>query len=198
MVRKLKARDLELRCLELRRSGMGSSEIAKQLGIRPSRASSCFKRAMARQESLLDYEVEEYKKLQLQSLGEMKAALYGQAIGDEIRMITIGGREFPVKMVSPEAIKTVLGIMDMEAKLLGTYAPKRIDAKVETVHAIDEQLEALIAKARGSGLPQPGPRSEIPLALEAPGKAEPIDTTGELVSVDVVGGSRIREDSVRR
>jgi len=185
IIRKLKARDLERRCLELRISGKGSSEIAKQLGIRPSRASSCFKRAMARDEALLDYEVEEYKKIQLQGIGKIRAAAWDMAMG-----IKPGDQL--------DAAKIVLNTFDLEAKLLGTYAPKRIDAKVETVHAIDEQLEALIAKARGSGLPQPGPRSEIPLALEAPGKAEPIDTTGELVSVDVVGGSRIREDSVRR
>ncbi len=175
VVKRLSTRDLERRCLELKARGLSSTEVGEQLGIKPARVSRSLKRMETRSECLNDYEVSSQRRVELRTLELMQNAVIGQAIGDEVRIIEHDGYQIPVRMADDRKIEVVLKIMKRRSELLGLDAPKKIESKVEQIHAIDEQLEKLIREQIHGGYSQPGPGCEIPLALEAASEAGAID-----------------------
>lgn len=119
----LTRKDLGYRCAELRRRGLSPYEIGKELGLSDTKAAKLVDYGLARQEALSRYKSETLS-LELQRLDEMQYAIYGQAIGDEMRVITNeDGRTIAIREPNTEGIKTVLLIMKRRDALLGLDAP---------------------------------------------------------------------------
>lgn len=123
-------RQLEERCVQLANQGLNSTEIGKQLGITPTRASKARNRALAKLTALSDYEAETLRRIELSRLDEMHNAIYGQAIGSETRMISIDGKDVPVRMTSLEAIDRILKIQKQRMSYVpGLEIPKESESQ---------------------------------------------------------------------
>ncbi len=167
---------IESRCMELRMRGHNADYISKELGVTVSKVNSAITRRLCKEETYW-LDVEKQRKVDAQVLDDLQVAWYGQAIGDEVRIVSMGGQEVPVRTPNIEAAKLLLSIQERRAKLMGLDAPKQIEAKVSNTHGIDEQLRELVM---GSGK-RPRPTCEVSPALDAPGSVVTIDATGELV-----------------
>lgn len=180
------AREMEARCIQLRQRGQEISEIGQELGLSTSKVNGAIRRALSRTEALVDSEADNLKRIELRTLNELQSAVYGNAVGDTVRMVTYGDTEVPVKMVDYKAVEVVLKIQERRAKLLGLDAPKEFKADIKTTHGIDSQIEDLIRKrSTGGVVPGPegldGPRGQATAALAPTGKTVTVDSSGRLV-----------------
>ena len=109
--RDLEIREKENRALELRRAGFTLQRIADEVGYAdPSGAKKAIKRYYDR----LEAEANEFNRSEeLERLDRLQVALWNRAIkGDE------------------KAIRTVLRIMELRAKILGLFAPVKSQVEV--------------------------------------------------------------------
>lgn len=117
--------EFESLCWELKRRSLNDQQIAQRLSTADHKISAeivtkacnrCIERT--RKYSANSAEIE--RQVMAEQLGEMIEAYYGDAIGEEIRMVdTPDGGQVPVRMKSPEATSLVVKLMERKAKLLG-------------------------------------------------------------------------------
>lgn len=161
--------------MELRMRGHNADYISRELGVTVKKVNAAITRRLCKEETYW-LDVEKQRKLDSQVLDDLQTAWYGQAIGDEIRIINVLGKDVAVRTPNIEAAKLLLSIQERRARLMGLDAPKQIKAEVVNTHGIDEQLQQLVM-GRGKGT---RPACEVQAALEAPGTTITIDATGEL------------------
>ena len=121
--KKMSRQDLMNRCAELRRRGMSHHDIGKQMGLSDDKAAKVTLSGVTRAAALANYQAE-MLNLEVQRLDEMQAAIYGQAIGEEVRIISTLAGDIPVHEPDTDKIKTILLIMKRRDALLGIDAPK--------------------------------------------------------------------------
>ena len=113
---------LTVEMLELRKQGWTYQAIGDQYGIT---APSAYQRVKKALHDLVAEPAEEVRQIELQRLDRMQQAVDDKIAAGELRSIDQG-----------------LRIMDMRAKLLGLYAPVKVEADVVVAEA--EQMNATV------------------------------------------------------
>lgn len=107
--------------LEMRKAGATYAHIAQVLNITETAARKAVLRALARLNEKVSESAEEVRRLELERLDALLAALWGKAqAGDGA------------------AIDRVLRIMERRARLLGLDAPERIEQSGQVLVVVDE------------------------------------------------------------
>jgi hypothetical protein len=142
-------------------------DIAKHLGLdQPSpehaveRTAAAIRRAMAK---AVRFAGDEERHLQLQSLDELELRLWtlldnGTILVQQGRIIMQDGIPMDDKRFNLEVIDRIVKVKDQRAKLLGTYAPTRVETL--TIDSVEAEIERL-QKELASG------HTNSPPALEA-------------------------------
>lgn len=153
----------------LKALGWSISEIAKHLGLdQPNpehamvRTAAAIRRAMAR---AVRFAGDEERHLQLQSLDEMELRLWrlldeGMILVQQGRIIMAEDAPLDDKRFNLEVLDRILKVKDQRAKLLGTYAPTRVESiTIDSVEAEIERLQKELAATPAppviEGLPEP-------------------------------------------
>jgi DNA-binding CsgD family transcriptional regulator len=110
---RVRAAQLEERCLDLRASGLSFREIARNLNVVPSTAYKAVARGLAAANEHNREEAASLRDLEVMRLDQLQAALWTRAIDDG----------------DHQAIDRVLRIMERRAKLLGLDAPTQREIK---------------------------------------------------------------------
>lgn len=127
--RRLKARDNEIKALDMRRAGQSLAQVAAHFGCHISNASKIVKRALERLNRLIDEKAEEVRRLELERLDHYLACLdCGITLGDT------------------KAIMAAVKISESRRKLLGVDAPTV--QRIETHEQNEEQIKEAL-KQRG-------------------------------------------------
>ena len=111
---RVRAAQLEQKCLELRSAGLSFREIARELKVAPATAYKAVARGLAAVNAGCREQAQELRALEALRLDQMQAALWEQATDGEVK-----------------AIDRVLRIMERRARLLGLDEPERRETKVE-------------------------------------------------------------------
>jgi hypothetical protein len=111
---RVRAAQLEERCLELRASGLSFREIACELGVSVSGAYKAVARGLVAANEHNREEAASLRDLEVMRLDQLQAALWEQAVDE----------------CDTRAIDRVLRIMERRAKLLGLDAPTQRETKV--------------------------------------------------------------------
>lgn len=141
----------------LKALGWSISDIAKHLGLdQPNpehamaRTAAAIRRAMAR---AVRFAGDEERHLQLQSLDEMELRLWqlldeGMILVQQGRIIMADNMPMDDKRFNLEVLDRILKVKDQRAKLLGTYAPTRVESiTIDSVEAEIERLQKELAAA---------------------------------------------------
>jgi hypothetical protein len=111
---RVRAAQLQDRCLELRANGLSFREIARELKVAPATAYKAVARGLAAVNENCREEAQELRALEALRLDQMQAALWQQATDGDVR-----------------AIDRILRIMERRARLLGLDEPERRETKLE-------------------------------------------------------------------
>ena len=112
---RVRAAQLEQKCLELRAAGMSFREIARDLNVAPSTAFKAVGRGLAAVNEGCKEESQELRALEALRLDQLQAALWERAIEER----------------DCKAIDRILRIMERRARLLGLDEPERRETKLE-------------------------------------------------------------------
>jgi hypothetical protein len=137
--------DLEHKAADMMIRGEEVATIAKSLNLPVSRVAKLALSSLGRasQVGLRDGVV--LREVLLQRSNQIVSAWYGRAIGDEARIVTdLSGRDVAVKLLDKDAADIVRQEGKFQAELIGAYAPKKIEQKVETTTTIDIELSNLL------------------------------------------------------
>jgi DNA-binding Lrp family transcriptional regulator len=108
--KKLASWEINYKIFELRKAGASNRQIAKQLGIAESNVFQRLRRVFNLLQTKITATIQEERKMDLERLDSCMLAIWNRCRdGDVI------------------AIRTLCHIIDLRARLLGTYAPTRID-----------------------------------------------------------------------
>lgn len=154
----------------LKALGWSIPEIAKHLGLdQPNpehateRTAAAIRRAMAR---AVRFAGDEERHLQLQSLDEMELRLWqlldeGMILVQQGRIIMADNAPMDDKRFNLEVLDRILKVKDQRAKLLGTYAPTRVESiTIDSVEAEIERLQKELAAAPADRAIEGGPGHE--------------------------------------
>ena len=130
---------LQKEVLNLRKRALPYDLIADHLGISEDEAKRLGKKAISALKQDDVAELDLARRLQIEQLEAMIAAIYAQATGS-----TIYGDRLPVQL---EAIDRMVKLLDAKAKLLGLNAPQRIDIDARLV-VMAEHLGADVEELR--------------------------------------------------
>ena len=111
---RVRAAQLQDRCLQLRANGLSFREIARELKVAPATAYKAVARGLAAVNAGCREQAQELRALEALRLDQMQAALWQQATDGDVR-----------------AIDRILRIMERRARLLGLDEPERRETKVE-------------------------------------------------------------------
>lgn len=111
---RVRAAQLQDRCLQLRSAGMSFREIARELKVAPATAYKAVARGLAAVNAGCREQAQELRALEALRLDQMQAALWQQATDGDVR-----------------AIDRILRIMERRARLLGLDEPERRETKLE-------------------------------------------------------------------
>jgi DNA-binding CsgD family transcriptional regulator len=111
---RVRAAQLEQKCLELRSAGLSFREIARELKVAPATAYKAVARGLAAVNAGCREQAQELRALEALRLDQMQAALWQQATDGDVR-----------------AIDRILRIMERRARLLGLDEPERRETKLE-------------------------------------------------------------------
>lgn len=157
----MKAED-QRQVVELWRAGVPIVEIAERLGVSRETVRRIKSEALSEAIEDRDLVVARAREDELQRLDALMAAHWQQALGHEIEaydrngnelgtLYDAAGRELSERMVTNEhAAKVVLKCVVERAKLLGLYAPVKVDARVR--NELDARIEALMEELETEGL----------------------------------------------
>ena len=130
-VRRLAARERQIRALELRREGKSFPQIARELGYRS--VAGAYDSVMGALRETVREPAEQVRALELERLGLMFAAVWPTALEGDI-----------------PAQQQVLRLMDRRARYLGLDQPLKVDVEAK-VRVMAEQLgldpDAAVAEA---------------------------------------------------
>ena len=112
---RVRAAQLQDRCLELRANGLSFREIARELKVAPATAYKAVARGLAAVNAGCREQAQELRALEALRLDQMQAALWQQAIDER----------------DCKAIDRILRIMERRARLLGLDEPERRETKLE-------------------------------------------------------------------
>jgi hypothetical protein len=154
----------------LKALGWSISEIAKHLGLdqpnpehATARTAAAIRRAMAR---AVRFAGDEERHLQLQSLDEMELRLWqlldeGIVLVQQGRIIVDDQGPLDDKRFNLEVLDRILKVKDQRAKLLGTYAPTRVESiTIDSVEAEIERLQKELAATPTTPAIEGGPAAE--------------------------------------
>lgn len=153
----------------LKALGWSILDIAKHLKLdQPNpehaevRTAAAIRRAMAR---AVRFAGDEERHLQLQSLDEMELRLWqlldeGMILVQQGRIIMADDAPMDDKRFNLEVLDRILKVKDQRAKLLGTYAPTRVESiTIDSVEAEIERLQKELAATPADraieGVPDP-------------------------------------------
>jgi hypothetical protein len=157
----------------LKALGWSLPDIAKQLGLdHPNpenaivRTAAAIRRAMAR---AVRFAGDEERHLQLQSLDELELRLWklldnGTVLVQQGRIIEIDGVPLDDHRFGLEVVDRLLKVKDQRAKLLGTYAPTRVETL--TIDSVEAEIERLQKELAVGGAALPAPEDDGPPAIE--------------------------------
>lgn len=141
----------------LKALGWDILDIAKHLGLdQPNpenaiiRTVAAIRRAMAR---AVRFAGDEERHLQLQSLDELELRLWklldnGTVLVQQGRIIEMDGIALDDHRFALEVVDRIVKVKDQRAKLLGTYAPTRVETlTIDSVEAEIERLQKELAMA---------------------------------------------------
>ena len=111
---RVRAAQLEQKCLELRSAGLSFREIARELKVAPATAYKAVARGLAAVNAGCREQAQELRALEALRLDQLQAALWERATDGDVR-----------------AIDRILRIMERRARLLGLDEPERRETKVE-------------------------------------------------------------------
>ena len=111
---RVRAAQLEEKCLELRSAGLSFREIARELKVAPATAYKAVARGLAAVNAGCREQAQELRTLEALRLDQMQAALWEQATDGDVR-----------------AIDRVLRIMERRARLLGLDEPERRETNLK-------------------------------------------------------------------
>jgi DNA-binding CsgD family transcriptional regulator len=111
---RVRAAQLEQKCLELRSAGLSFREIARELKVAPATAYKAVARGLAAVNAGCREQAQELRALEALRLDQMQAALWQQATDGDVK-----------------AIDRILRIMERRARLLGLDEPERRETKLE-------------------------------------------------------------------
>ena len=123
--RKLNARELEREAYQLRLIGYSYQQIADALGRPRSTVHKAVQRALARRVAEIDGMADELRRLELDRLDRMLAALE--------RRIAEG---------DPQAVSVARQLIETRAKLQGLNAPEQRDHTIRIIDETDEEVNA--------------------------------------------------------
>lgn len=141
----------------LKALGWSLAEIAKHLHLdepEPEngevRAAAAIRRAMAR---AVRFAGDEERHLQLQSLDELELRLWtlldnGMVLVSQGRIMTMDGHPLDDKRFELEVVDRIVKVKDQRAKLLGTYAPTRVETL--TIDSVEAEIERLQKELRST------------------------------------------------
>lgn len=145
----------DAKAARLKALGWSIPEIAKHLGLdqpnpehATARTAAAIRRAMAR---AVRFAGDEERHLQLQSLDEMELRLWqllddGMILVQQGRIIMADDVPMDDKRFNLEVLDRILKVKDQRAKLLGTYAPTRVESiTIDSVEAEIERLQKELA-----------------------------------------------------
>jgi DNA-binding CsgD family transcriptional regulator len=112
---RVRAAQLQDRCLELRANGLSFREIARELKVAPATAYKAVARGLAAVNAGCREQAQELRALEALRLDQMQAALWQQAIEER----------------DVRAIDRILRIMERRARLLGLDEPERRETNLK-------------------------------------------------------------------
>lgn len=131
----------QTRIINMYLAGASVADIARVVELDPDTVFRIRREALADALPRRDKAVEELRETELGRLDRLQAAHWQQAMGGHVG-----------------SSRMVLSCIEARAKLLGLYAPVRVDARVRS--ELDAQIEALIEELEAEGLAQrPGPQN---------------------------------------
>lgn len=170
----------DAKAARLKALGWSLPDIAKHLHLdRPNpenaeaRAAAAIRRAMAR---AVRFAGDEERHLQLQSLDELELRLWklldnGTVLVQQGRIIEIDGVPLDDHRFGLEVVDRILKTKDQRAKLLGTYAPTKVETiTIDSVEAEIERLQRELAHGGGHvlDLEDAEPQDAIPEGYQPP------------------------------
>ena len=168
---------LEQKAADMAIRGEEVHVIAKSLDLPVAKTQKILLSALTKSSGSSLRTSELYREVLLQRSNQVVSAWIGRAIGDEARIVTdLFGRDVAVKMLCKDAAEIVRQEGKFQAELIGAYAPKKTEQKVEVTNPIDEQIAKLLEERR-TGTGESQPRCQVSSPLEITSETRTIDAT---------------------